>query len=526
LRPDARAAAELERRYQGGRPSSSTAALPSRLVDLGVALQRPPRCDRGARPTSADTLTVLRAVDGAIMTKRIRRDHGDELLPTAYDRGLWFAVEELPVAGLIDLGQLLASIECDPHACVVRGTPLPGIDRCRCRRLLHDRIDQDGSPVAATFGPSAPRWLALDFDGLPTPSWNQDHLTARRLAIARGRADHGIPRSKSEGDGENIDFAGDGDPAPIDPVADWALVCRAAISTLPLQFHNVSAWWHMTSSAGTKPGIRLRLWFWLDRPVTDDEAKRWLADAPVDRSLYSPAQVHYVARPIFDPPELDPVPLRSGWFWSHSNVVPVPALPEPEAVNLDHLAGRSWTAPAHATPTRRALRYADAGLRAIARASPGTRHPTLLAVGVRLYSLADAGLLDPAHVTQQLLAAAETPLSAPERRQRCVRIGGRPSVNEQAIDWARARARAAPDLPEGFGRSWRALPWTFLPPAASASRSRPAPGSGAPRSSTTTSGRQDQWVRRGPTACAWCLRPKWIGAALSSTSSRASWASA
>ena len=452
LRADARAPAELERRYQGGRPSSSTAALRSRLVDLGVALQRPPRCDRGARPTSADTLTVLRAVDGAIMTKRIRRDHDDELLATAYDRAFWFAVAELPVAGLIDLGQLLASIEGDPHACVVRGTPLPGIDRCRCRRLLHDRIDQDGSPVAATFGPSAPRWLALDFDDLPTPSWNQDDLSARRLAIARDRAEDGPPLPKSESDGEDIDLAGDGDPAPIDPVADWALICRAAISTLPPEFQNVSAWWQMTSSAGIKLGIRLRLWFWLDRPVTDDEAKRWLADAPVDQALYSPVQVHYVARPIFDPPELDPVPLRAGWFWSHSNVVSVPALSEPEPVNLDHLAGPSGTAPARVTPTGRALRYADAALRAIETASPGTRHPTLMAVGVRLYSFADAGLLDHGEVTHQLLAAAEVPLSAAERRQRCARIGGRPSANEQAIDWARARARAAPDLPQGFGQ--------------------------------------------------------------------------
>jgi len=73
-----------------------------------------------------------------------------------------------------------------------------------------------------------------------------------------------------------------------------------------------------------------------------------------------------------------------------------------------------------------------------------------MAVAVRLYSLAGAGLLDHGDVTRQLLAAAEAPLSAPERRQRAMRQGGRPSENEQALDWARARARAAPDLPEGF----------------------------------------------------------------------------
>ena len=229
-------------------------------------------------------------------------------------------------------------------------------------------------------------------------------------------------------------------------------MCRAAISTLPPEFHNVSAWWQVTSSAGIKPGIRLRLWFWLDRPVSDDEAKRWLADAPVDRSLYSPVQVHYVAQPVFDPPELDPVPLRSGWFWAHSNVVPVPALPAPEPASLGRPAGRIETASAGYNAGRRAARYADAALRAVETASSGTRHPTLVAVAVRLYSLADAGLLDHAEVTHELLTAAETPLSAAERRQRCTRIGGRASANEQAIDWARAKAHAAPDLPQGFGQ--------------------------------------------------------------------------
>jgi hypothetical protein len=52
--------------------------------------------------------------------------------------------------------------------------------------------------------------------------------------------------------------------------------------------------------------------------VSDAEAERWLEDA-VDRSLYSPPQAHYTEAPIFDPPELDPVPVRSGWWWRRVN---------------------------------------------------------------------------------------------------------------------------------------------------------------------------------------------------------------
>jgi hypothetical protein len=56
----------------------------------------------------------------------------------------------------------------------------------------------------------------------------------------------------------------------------------------------------------------------LARAVSDAEAERWLEDA-VDRSLYSPPQAHYTEAPIFDPPELDPVPVRSGWWWRRVN---------------------------------------------------------------------------------------------------------------------------------------------------------------------------------------------------------------
>jgi hypothetical protein len=94
--------------------------------------------------------------------------------------------------------------------------------------------------------------------------------------------------------------------------------------------------------------------------------------------------------------------------------------------------------------------YAKATLRGVETASKGGRHPTLMGVAVRLYSLADQGWLDPADITRRLLAAGQKPLDPAEQRQRCIRHGGRPSANEQAIDWARSRARTAPDLPQGF----------------------------------------------------------------------------
>ena len=68
--------------------------------------------------------------------------------------------------------------------------------------------------------------------------------------------------------------------------------------------------------------ISLRLFFWSDGSLADWQLKQWLADAPVDHSIFSPAQAIYVARPIFvDMP--DPVPFRSGiWRGDRDAITP------------------------------------------------------------------------------------------------------------------------------------------------------------------------------------------------------------
>ena len=84
------------------------------------------------------------------------------------------------------------------------------------------------------------------------------------------------------------------------------------LELLPEPFADASCWWQATSSAGLKPGIRCRLWFWLSRPVSDGEAKGWLARHPVDRSIFTPVAPHYMAPPILAPGMADPVIRRCG----------------------------------------------------------------------------------------------------------------------------------------------------------------------------------------------------------------------
>ena len=100
-----------------------------------------------------------------------------------------------------------------------------------------------------------------------------------------------------------------------------------AIKQLPADFQSVDYWYHFSSSMGIKAGIRVHLWFWLERPCSDDEMKAWLSGCPVDLRLFNPTQIHLTANPRFIDGAVDPYPNRSGLFEAGSGVstVPVPS---------------------------------------------------------------------------------------------------------------------------------------------------------------------------------------------------------
>ena len=66
---------------------------------------------------------------------------------------------------------------------------------------------------------------------------------------------------------------------------------------------------------GIKSGIRVHLWFWFDRPCSDNELKVWLSGCPVDMRMFNPIQIHLTAKPrFFIDGAIDPYPNRSGLF--------------------------------------------------------------------------------------------------------------------------------------------------------------------------------------------------------------------
>ena len=87
---------------------------------------------------------------------------------------------------------------------------------------------------------------------------------------------------------------------------------------------------------GIKAGIRVHLWYWLERPCSDAEMKAWLSGCPVDLRLFNPTQIHLTANPQFTEGATDPYPNRSGLFEAghQTATVTVPDDLESKAVSL------------------------------------------------------------------------------------------------------------------------------------------------------------------------------------------------
>jgi hypothetical protein len=211
---------------------------------------------------SSDTLPVIRSARGAL-AKRVAAD--GRLV--GFDAGRWFTgPRALPVAGFDDLADALDDVSRNPREAVVRGRSRQETAGRPFRRTS----DRARHGDAATFEPAPRRWIALDIDGVDEPA--------------------------------GVTFAAEPE-AGVEYLRDHLL---------PEAFEGAACWWQATASAGIKPGIRARLWFWLDRPVADHEAKHWLKGAPVDRALFTPVALHYTAPPLRADGACEPVARRQG----------------------------------------------------------------------------------------------------------------------------------------------------------------------------------------------------------------------
>jgi hypothetical protein len=248
---------------------------------------------------SSNALTVL-ITDGGLATKQVRRQpRTGRLIVTPYGRAKHFRVREHPVDDIVSLADTLDRLTTARLAFCIRGAPLPGINRDRCRRL---RYPDPETGDAATFTDADRRWFAIDLDKLARPV--------------------------------TIDAA-------VDPIG----AIEYLIGLLPPELHDASCWWQWTSSQGlpgTEETLSARLWFWSVDPMGDAELTRWARSANqragyrlIDPVLFRAVQPHYIAAPIFDGMP-DPLSARHGVRIGLDDAVSL-VIPEPDRAH--HYAG-------------------------------------------------------------------------------------------------------------------------------------------------------------------------------------------
>jgi hypothetical protein len=299
-------------------------------------------------PTLAETITIVRARRRRL-AKLIR---GADIVN--YDSARTIDLCAMAIDDLTALEPLLTRLSRRPDCAVVRGA-IADTSRTRgVRRLLHP--DPDTGDVA-TLRDVPRQWLALDIDEVLRP----DGIEASELLACAG----------------------------------------VAIAVLPVAFRDVRCIVQATASHGIAPGVRLRLWYWLSRPMGGGELRRWLRRVPVDHAVFGAAQPIYTAAPIFADGARDPLPERIAVVPGMIEVVTAPPAPaqipprEPTAVVIAETATGRYGFAALVSATAR-----------VARAAPGTRHAALLHEARGLGRLVESGALTPRDVTVALSGAA------------------------------------------------------------------------------------------------------------------------
>jgi hypothetical protein len=332
----------------------------------------------------SDFITILRCAGSLRLAKTIRRD----LSIINYDSTRTFDGWSIPLAGIEDINLLLRRIINNPRLCAVRGELMTAPAR-NIRRLVY--ADQETGD-APTLRDVPRQWLALDVEGVEGPfSFDVSDLTAC---------------------GEH---------------------CRRKLGAA---FRSAACVVQATAGHRIKTDLRLRIWFWLTRPITTLEAKLWFEYQPiVDSSTLRPAQIIYTAAPIFES-GADHLPERLVMLPGDSAVL----APDPEA-----FAARRPPAvppPLPAAEDKRAPAYAWAALRNAAAAVSGapvnSRHPTCVTQARSLARLVQAGLLTAQTVTDTLSAAL-------------VAAGKTQDEGVAIVAWALRHPTGAP-LPEGVAR--------------------------------------------------------------------------
>ena len=221
-----------------------------------------------------DTVTIITS---ATNNQIVKSFGGVDYKPLKFSPGSEFWVTQHPVHDLQSLASVIGGVKAELTKTVIRGLPLL----------------PENKPVARqsqNFSSISHHWCMIDIDSLP---WNGD-------------------------------------------LQDHQAMLEYTSSQLPPEFQQADCWYHFSSSMGIKQGIRVHLWYWLNRPCSDAEMKAWLSGYPVDLLLFNTIQIHLTANPQFTSGATDPYQNCSGMFESGHQIttVTVPDDLENRAVSL------------------------------------------------------------------------------------------------------------------------------------------------------------------------------------------------
>lgn len=308
---------------------------------------------------SPNGVTILRSPH-----RRLAKTVASGVVAESYDRARLFDLAPRAVVGLDGMELLLHELLHRTDCAIARGAPADAGGMRRARRLLH-ADPKVGQPATILDVPRA--WVALDLDGLPLPQ-----------AVS-----------------------------PLDLPA-----CAAAVlPLLPQAFHGAACIVQATASHGIKPGARLRLWYWLSRPLTGIECRRWLRCAPVDRSVLGASQIIYTAAPLILN-GADPIARRLARLQGAAEVLP----PEPA-----ELAEPSTPVASYPAVPRSSVLTGNYAIMAMARAaarimqaSEGDRHATAVSQAFALSRLLPAGVVEASELEGLISAAIVQAGKSPE----------------------------------------------------------------------------------------------------------------
>ena len=220
---------------------------------------------------AGDMLTLVRGAGCRALTKRYDL-RGRRLVKSSYPNVAEVFAEEVPVDGIEALAAALDEVTVQGTAAVIRGAPGKFYPRngSPSFRLLGPQDGQAAAKTGARISQQQIRARGLEPD--------EEH----RYAVTWLPTFEDRPRSWVIFDVDRI-------PVPEHLIDDWVdepdVAVEHVLGLLPAQFRAATCWWSISSSAAV-PGphgrevareFKLKLAFWLDRPLSGREIKRWMA---------------------------------------------------------------------------------------------------------------------------------------------------------------------------------------------------------------------------------------------------------